>query len=56
MRQHLVEEGLEAALSRKLQENRNPRRLEGEMIALACSTPPTGLECQFLMSVDRKLF
>ena len=46
VRQRLVEEGLEAALSRKPQENRKPRRLDGEqqahLIALACSQPPTG--------------
>ncbi|MBD2309542.1 helix-turn-helix domain-containing protein [Chroococcidiopsis sp. FACHB-1243] len=46
VRQRLVEEGLEAALSRKFQENRKPRRLDGEieaqLIALACSTPPSG--------------
>ena len=46
VRQRLVEEGLEAALSRKPQENRKPRRLDGELeahlIALVCSQPPTG--------------
>lgn len=46
VRQRLVEEGLELALSRKPQENRKPRRLDGEqeahLIVLACSEPPTG--------------
>ena len=46
VRQRFVEEGLEAALSRKLQPNRRPRRLDGKqeahLIALACSEPPTG--------------
>lgn len=46
VRQRLVEEGLESALSRKPQENRKPRRLNGEqearLIALTCSEPPTG--------------
>lgn len=46
VRQRLVEEGLESALSRKSQENRKPRRLDGEqeahLIALTCSEPPMG--------------
>lgn len=46
VRQRLVEEGLETALSRKPQQNRKPRRLDGEqeayLIALTCSTPPSG--------------
>jgi transposase len=46
VRQRLVEDGLESALSRKPQENRKPRRLNGEqeahLIALTCSEPPTG--------------
>jgi transposase len=46
VRQRLVEEGLEAALSRKPQKNRKARRLDGEqqahLIALTCSQPPTG--------------
>ena len=48
VRQRLVEEGLEAALSRKTPKNRQARRLDGEqeahLIALACSQPPTGHE------------
>ena len=46
VRQRLVEEGLESALSRKSQENRKPRRLDEEqeahLIALTCSEPPMG--------------
>lgn len=46
VRQRLVEEGLESALSRRSQENRKPRRLDGEqeahLIALTCSEPPMG--------------
>ena len=41
-----VEEGLEAALERKRQINRRPRRLDGKgeayLVALACSQPPEG--------------
>ncbi len=46
MRQRLVEQGLEAALNRKEQQNRKKRRLDGEkeayLIALTCSSPPDG--------------
>lgn len=46
VRQRLVEGGLEAALNRKPQERRKPRRLDGEqeahLIALVCSEPPAG--------------
>lgn len=44
VRQRLVEQGLEAALNRKQQQNRKPCRLDGEqeahLIALTCSSPP----------------
>ncbi|BAY63623.1 transposase [Calothrix brevissima NIES-22] len=46
VRQRLVEQGLEGALSRKLQNNRKPRCLDGSqeahLIALTCSEPPMG--------------
>ncbi len=46
VRQRLVEQGLEAALNRKKQQNRKKRRLDGEkeahLIALTCSSPPDG--------------
>ena len=46
VRQRLVEQGLEAALNRKEQQNRKKRRLDGEkeahLIALTCSSPPEG--------------
>ena len=46
VRQRLVEEGLESALSRKPQKNCKARCLDGEqeahLIALTCSQPPTG--------------
>ena len=46
VRQCLVESGLEAALSRKAQKNRQLPRLDGEqeahLIALTCSSPPEG--------------
>ncbi len=46
VRQRLVEQGLEAALNRKEQQNRKKRRLDGEkeahLIALTCSSPPDG--------------
>ena len=46
VRQRCVEDGIEAALGRKRQGNRRPKRLDGEgeahLIALACSQPPEG--------------
>jgi transposase len=46
VRQRLVEEGLEAALTRKPQQNRIPRKIDGaaeaQLIATACSKPPEG--------------
>jgi transposase len=46
VRQLLVEEGLEAALSRKPHSNTKPRKLDGEkeakLIALCCSEAPEG--------------
>ena len=46
VRQRLVEEGLEAALTRKPQQNRIPRKIDGateaHLIAAACGKPPAG--------------
>jgi transposase len=46
VRQRLVEEGLEAALTRKPQQNRVPRKIDGtaeaHLIAAACGKPPEG--------------
>ena len=48
VRKSYVEEGLQAALSRKLPRREYKRRLDGEgearLIALACSEPPTGFQ------------
>jgi len=45
-RQRFVEEGLEAALDRKVQENRKARKIDGtveaRLIAVACGKPPEG--------------
>lgn len=46
VRKRCVEEGIEAALERRQQVNRKPRKLDGaaeaKLIALACSAPPEG--------------
>lgn len=46
VRQHLVEEGLEAALNHKAHSRTKPRRLDGEqeakLIAICCSKAPEG--------------
>jgi transposase len=46
VRKRLVEDGLEAALSRRPSSGPSRRRLDGEqearLVALACSTPPQG--------------
>jgi transposase len=46
VRQRFVEEGLEQALNRQPQSQHKPRRLDGEqearLIAITCSTPPSG--------------
>ena len=48
MRKSYVEEGLQAALSRKLPKREYKRSLDGEgeayLVALACSEPPTGYQ------------
>ena len=46
LRERLVEEGLEAALSRKPQSRTKPRKLDGaqeaHLVAIACSAAPAG--------------
>ena len=46
VRRRCVEEGVEAALGRRQQVNRRPRKLDGEgearLVAMACSKPPEG--------------
>ena len=46
VRQRCVLEGVEAAVERREQKNRKPRKLDGEaeakLVALACSKPPKG--------------
>ena len=46
VRQRCVMEGIEAAVERREQANRKPRKLDGEaeakLVALACSQPPAG--------------
>ena len=46
VRRRCVEEGVEAALARKEQLNRRPKKLDGQgeahLIALACGEPPEG--------------
>jgi len=46
VRRRFVEDGLEAALNRKPQENRVPRKIDGaleaHLIAMACGKPPEG--------------
>lgn len=46
VRRRCVEEGVEAALGRRQQVNRRPRKLDGageaRLVAMACSQPPEG--------------
>lgn len=46
VRRRCVEEGVEAALGRRQQVNRRPRKLDGDgearLVAMACSQPPNG--------------
>ena len=46
VRRRCAEEGVEAALGRRQQLNRRPRKLDGEgearLVAMACSQPPEG--------------
>jgi transposase len=54
VRQAFVEEGLDEALYRKKPTNRQYRKLDGareaRLIALACSTPPTG-RCRWTLQL-----
>jgi DNA-binding MarR family transcriptional regulator len=57
VRQRFVEEGIESALTRKKQQNRRAKIIDGEkeayLIALACSETPTGQASWTLSSAGR---
>jgi len=59
VRQQFVEEGLEASLYRKPARNRQYRKLDGvqeaHLVALACSSPPTGRVCWTIQLLADKL-
>ena len=59
VRQRFVEESLEQALNRQPQSQRKPRRLDGEqeahLIAITCSTPPSGCSRWTLRLLAEKL-
>jgi len=59
VRQQFVEEGLEASLYRKPAMNRQYRKLDGvqeaHLVALACSSPPTGRVCWTIQLLADKL-
>jgi transposase len=59
LRRRFVEEGLQAALSRKKQLNRKPPVLDGaaeaRLVALACSAPPLGRACWTLRLLADRL-
>ena len=59
LRRRFVEEGLQAALSRKKQLNRRPPVLDGaaeaRLVALACSAPPDGRACWTLRLLADRL-
>ena len=59
VRKRCVEEGLEAAVGRRKQVNRKPRKLDGageaKLVALACSAPPEGHARWTLRLVGDKL-
>lgn len=59
VRQRFVEESLEKALNRQPQSQRKPRRLDGEqeahLIAVTCSTPPSGCSRWTLRLLAEKL-
>jgi transposase len=59
VRQRFVEESLEEALNRQPQSKRKPHRLDGEqeahLIALTCSTPPSGCSRWTLRLLAEKL-
>ena len=59
VRQRFVEESLESALNRQTQSKHKPHRLDGEqsahLIALTCSTPPSGFSRWTLRLLAEKL-
>jgi uncharacterized protein YdeI (YjbR/CyaY-like superfamily) len=59
IRQRFVEKGLEQALNRQPQTGRKPYRLDGEqeahLIALTCSTPPSGCKRKDIAVTRRKI-
>lgn len=59
VQRRFVEEGLDAALERKEQENRRPKLLDGEgearLIAIACGSPPEGQAVWTLQLLADKL-
>ena len=59
VRQQFVESSLESALNRQPQSKRKPHRLDGEqeahLIALTCSTPPSGFSRWTLRLLAEKL-
>ena len=59
MRKIFVEEGIEAAITRKSHSGYRPRKLDGEqeahLIALACSSPPAGRKRWTLKLLSSKL-
>lgn len=59
IRQRFVEEGLEAALSRRPHANPKSRKIDGEqeahLVALCCSTPPEGRSRWTLKLLANKL-
>lgn len=59
VRQRFVEESLEQALNRQTQSQSKPRRLDGEqeahLVAITCSTPPSGCSRWTLRLLAEKL-
>ena len=59
VRKRCAEEGLEAALSPRIQQNRRPHRLneaqEAHLIALACSEPPNGRKRWTLRQLSQRM-
>ena len=59
IRRRCVEEGIEAALGRKEQQRRRPKKLDGaaeaHLIALACGEPPEGRACWTLRLLADRL-
>jgi transposase len=59
VRQRCVEQGLEAALNRQVQQNRRPKKLDGSgeafLVATACSKPPEGRKSWTLKLLAERL-